>query len=268
MSVLSPEAIALSEAGMVVVGFNSEGRMDERSDQDLRSQGEENYNGFENQDTLADVASFIIRQPYVNPANVGFRSQSYGISMAAGCVARHSDLAIKYIVDGEGPPSSFVTVQEPWNLFSPENHPHHNKYQVVFEIMGHYSTTRDPSPENQEFWREREAIRYIGQFQGLYLRLQGEWDHSQPPSRAQEIPLFHQPPTWWQGKGTTDMINAAVEGGVPWVRVNLPDQGNPVNETYSSDHLPVFIPGELNKDPLLAVQAVLEMALFDLNDLP
>jgi hypothetical protein len=268
MSVLTPEAIALGEAGMVVVAFNAEGRVDDRTAEDLQSEGEENFNGHENQDTLAEIFGYVSDLPYVNPANIGIRSQSYGITMAAGCAARHPELAIKYIVDGEGPPSSFVSVQEPWNLFSPEDHPNHNKYQIVYRILGHYSTTRDPSPENQQFWKEREAVRYIGKFRGLYLRLQGEWDHSQPPSRAQEIPLFHQPPTWWQGKGTTDMVNAAVEGGVPWVRVNLPNQGNPVNETYRSDYLPVFIPGELNNSPMLPVMAVLEMAIFDAEIIP
>ena len=60
-------------------------------------------------------------------------------------------------------------------------------------------------------------------------------------------------------KHTADAVNAAVAGGVPWVRVNLPGQGNAVNATYDADHPPVFLPGKLSDKPW-AVLAVLEMA--------
>jgi hypothetical protein len=257
---LTPEVIALAEAGMVVVTFNAEGRVDRRNPEDITSEGTEDYNGSGNQDTLAEIVRYTMELPYVIPTNVGIRTQSYGITMAAGCVARHPDLEIKYIVDGEGPPSSFVTVQEPWAKFSPPDHPNHNKYEIVREILGHYSTQRDPSAENQAFWSEREAIHFIGEFNGMYLRLQGEWDHSQPPSQPAELEMFHQPPIWWQGKHTCDMVNAALDGGVPWVRVNLSEQGNPVNVRCSVDNMPVFIAGELNSDVLIPVYAVLELA--------
>jgi hypothetical protein len=183
--------------------------------------------------------------------------------MAAGCAARHPDLPIKYIVDGEGPSSSFVTVQEPWALYSPPDHPFHDKYQTVHGVLGHYSTHRDPSPENLAFWEEREAVRFIGGFNGMYLRLQAAWDHSQPPGRPEDVEMFHQPPTWWQGKHTCDMVNAAIEGGVPWVRVNLAGQGNAVNQKFDADRQPVYLPGELNDNPMIPVQAVLEMVLAE-----
>jgi hypothetical protein len=260
---LTPEAKALAEAGLVVVTFNAEGRVDSRNPEDIASQGDEDYNGFKNQDTLAEIIAYTQQLPYVINENVGIRSQSYGITMAAGCAARHPELGIKYIVDGEGPSSSFVTVQEPRAIFSPPNHPYQDKYKTVYEILGHYSLQRDPSEENQAFWEEREAIHFIGRFNGLYLRLQGEWDHSQPPGNAEEIVFFHQPPAWWQGKHTCDMVNAALDGGVPWVRVNLPKHGNSVNERCSMDHMPKFIPGELNNNPLLPVYAVIELALAD-----
>jgi hypothetical protein len=51
-------------------------------------------------------------------------------------------------------------------------------------------------------------------------------------------------------------------GGVPWVRVNLPEQGNAVNATYDADHPPVFLPGRLADKPW-AVRAVLEMARME-----
>ena len=257
---LSAEAIALAEAGMVVICFNAEGRVDSRNPSDIPSEGTEDFNGFRNQDTLAQIFEYTMALPYVIQENIGIRTQSFGITMAAGCAARHPELPIKYIVDGEGPPSSFVTVHEPWALYSLPDHPYHNKYQTVYNILGHYSTSRDPSAENMDFWREREAIRYIGDFNGMYLRLQAEWDHAQPPSQPTEIPMFHMPPDWWQGKHTCDMVKAALDGGVPWVRVNLTEHGNELNARYDAENLPIYIPGELSRDPMIPVRAVLELA--------
>jgi hypothetical protein len=58
------------------------------------------------------------------------------------------------------------------------------------------------------------------------------------------------------------MVNAAVTGGVPWVRVNLAEQGNLTNATYDVDNQPVYLPGQLADEPW-AVLAVLEMARMD-----
>ena len=257
----SPEAKMLADAGMVVISFNAEGRGD-TAHGDILSEGTEDYNGFRHQDDLAAIIKYVANLDYVIPDNIGIKTQSYGITMAAGCVARYPALPVKYIVDGEGPSNSFVTVHEPWALFSDLSHPYHNKYQEVYKILGHYSTHRDASTENIAFWKEREADRFIGKFQGKYLRLQATWDHSQPPNKPSEIPLFHKPPLWWQGKHTVDMVNAAVDGGVPWVRVNLPEQGNQVNKTYDADHQPVYLPGEL-KDRPWSTRAVLKMARIE-----
>jgi hypothetical protein len=271
MEALSSDVILAAEAGMLVVCFNAQGRIDlrtcdnpddETACSDIRSEGHEDYNGFRNQDTLAGVFEYTINLEYVISDNVGLWSQSYGITMAAGCAARHPGLPIKYIVDGEGPSCSFVTVQEPWALFSDPAHPNHYKYKTVHGIFGRYSTARDPRPENLAFWEEREAIRYIGSFRGMYVRLQAEWDHSQPPRHASEIGWFDEEAIWYPWKHTCDMVNAAVAGGVPWVRVNLPEQDNAVNDNYDYFRRLVPLPGEL-KDRPYAVQAVLEMANAD-----
>jgi hypothetical protein len=260
-----------AEAGMVVVCFNAQGRLDaktcddpdnEATCTDIRSDGQEDYNGFRNQDTLAEVFEYALDLNYVMADNIGLWSQSYGIAMAAGCAARHPELPIKYIVDGEGPSCSFVTVHEPWALLTDASHPFHGKYRTVRDILGHYSTARDPSPENLAFWDEREAIRFISDFGGRYVRLQAQWDHSQPPSRAEEVGWFNEGSIWYPWKHTCDMANAAVAGGVPWVRVNLPEQNNPVNATWDYHNRPVPLPGEL-KDQTYAVRAVLEMANAD-----
>jgi len=261
--VLSPEAIALAKAGMVVVGFNAEGRVDDRSEDDLLSEGEQNDNGARDQDTLADVLISTMQLPYIISDNVGIRSQSYGITMAAGCAFRHPELPIKYIVDGEGPSASFVTVHEPYALNTDADHPHHDKYEEVFGILGHYSLYHDSSEENRAIWEEREAIRDIISFNGMYLRLQADYDHSQPPGQFDDPAAFYDPPIWYQARHTCDMVNVAIAGGVPWVRVNLPPQGNPVNAVFGPENLPVLLPGAWGSDPMVPACAVLEMARAD-----
>jgi hypothetical protein len=252
------EAKLLAEAGMVVLTFNAEGRVD-KAPEDVRSEGNEDYNGYRHQDGLCAIVKYASELPYILADNVGIKTQSFGITMGAGCAARHPEIPIKYIVDGEGPPNSFVTCHEPYAL---DQDPSNDKHELAYGILGHYSTYRDSSPENQAFWEEREAERFIGDYRGRYLRLQAQWDHAQPPSNEQEMPIFHQPPDWWHNKHAAIMVNAAVVGGVPWVRVNLPEQGNPINATYDLDHPPVYLPGELADNPW-AVRAIIEMARME-----
>ena len=252
------ETRQLAEAGMVVLTFNAEGRVDDVPE-DIASEGSEDHNGFRHQDGLCAIVKYAIGLDYVIDSNVGLKTQSYGITMGAGCAGRHPEIPIKYIVDGEGPPSSFVTCHEPFAL---DGDPTNDKHELVYGIMGHYSTYRDPSSDNLAFWAEREAIEYIGSFRGRYLRLQATWDHAQPPSRESEVDAFNQPPLWWNNKHTTNIVNAAIVGGVPWVRVNLAEQGNPVNATYDMTHPPTYLPGKLSDKPW-GVRAVLEMARME-----
>lgn len=264
MEIFSQEARSLAGAGMVVVTFNAEGRVSENAPFDKRSEGTEDYNGQRHQDGLCALVKKVMDLPYVISENVGLKSKSYGITMAAGCAGRNPQLPIKYIVDAEGPPNSYVTCHEPRAVMGD-----YEKFQAVYEIFGHLSAWRNPEPENVSFWKEREAERFIGDYRGRYLRLQAEWDHAQPPSSELDVDLYYLPEgppevglPWWQGKHAMDMVNAAVAGGVPWVRMNLPEQGNPVNETFGLDHFPTFLPGFLADQPW-AVRAVLEMARME-----
>jgi len=261
MEVHGADARALAEEGMVVVCFNAEGRIDTLAPDDLRSEGDEDFNGFRHQAGLANLIVYVASLDYVLVDNIGLKSQSYGITMAAGCVGRHPDLPIKYLVDGEGPPYSFVTCHGPRFLAGDLQ-----KYSTVAAIFGRLATWQDGSQENLDWWYEREAINFIGKFRGAYLRLQATWDHAQPPENEAEVAAYHHPngwpgggPAWWHNKHATDMANAAIAGGVPWVRVNLPPQGNAVNAVYDVDHPPTYLPGRLADQPW-AVRAILEMA--------
>ena len=263
MLAMGRDAQLLAESGMVVVTFNAEGRADDSPD-DIRSEGDEDFNGYRHQDGLCIIVKHVISLPYVISNNVGLSTQSFGITMGAGCAGRNPEIPIKYIVDGEGPPYSFVTCHGP--RFLGGDMP---KYDTVKEIFKREATWQDTSQENLDWWYEREAINFIGSFQGAYLRLQATWDHAQPPESEADISTYHHPngwpgggPAWWHNKHTSDIVNAAVEGGVPWVRVNFPEQGNAVNATYDADHMPIFLPGELADQPW-AVRAIIEMARMD-----
>ncbi len=262
MLALGQEAKLLAGSGMVVVTFNAEGRVDDTPD-DIRSEGEEDFNGYRQQDGLCAIAQYVMELPYVIANNVGIASQSYGITMAAGCVARHPEIPIKYLVDGEGPPYSFVTCHGPRFLAGDLK-----KYETVKEIFGRLATWQDDSAENLAWWSEREAINFIGDFRGYYLRLQATWDHAQPPENEVEITTYNHPegwtgggPAWYHNKHTSDIVNAAVAGGVPWVRVNLSQQGNAINASYDSENMPIFLPGQLADRPWI-VFAIIEMAIM------
>jgi hypothetical protein len=239
------------------------------SEDDLQSDGTEDYNGFRQQDGVCAIVQYVMDLPYVLADNVGITTHSYGITMGAGCAGRYPEIPIKYIVDGEGPPYSFVTCHGPRFLAGDME-----KYDFVKESFGREATWQDSSPENLDWWAEREAINFIGSFRGYYLRLQATWDHAQPPDSEEDVLAYFHPegwpgggPAWWHNKHTTDIVNAAIAGGVPWVRVNLPEQGNLVNATYDSENMPVFLPGYLADKPW-AVFAVLEMARMESINYP
>lgn len=204
-----------------VVCFNAEGRQDTMASDDLRSEEEEDFNGFRHQEGLVTIIRYVSDLTHVDASNIGVKSQSYGITMAAGCLGRYPDLPIKYLVDGEGPPTSFVTCHGPRYLAGDMQ-----KYDIVADIFGRLATWEDSSQENLDGWYEREAIHSIGQFRGRYLRLQATWDDAQPAASCKQ--RYDQPdgwpgdgPAWWHNKHTVAIVNAAVAGGVPWVRVNL-----------------------------------------------
>lgn len=244
----------LAEQGVVTVSFNFQGRGNDAND--ITSEGEEDYNGFLNQDDLRLVVLYTLALQNVQYDNVGIFSMSYGITAAAGCVGRYPELPVKWLIDVEGPSDSYVTCFEPWSL---DPDPTNDQIQLGFNIFGHYSRERDPSPGNMYFWDEREAYLYIGGFRGYYLRLQAEWDHAQPPNEFFQDPAFDHPPQWWQNMHAIRMIDAAVRGGVPWVLVNTEPEGNTVNATYDYFSEPTWLSGRYVDHPEEPNQSILRI---------
>ncbi len=202
----------LARDGFVVASFNPEGRG--RPGADL-SEGEETCQGPNQQEDLAAVVEYLASLPYVDPGNIGVVSFSGGSLLAGPALGRWPELPVAYWIDGEGPHDGSIILGAP---------------------CGHPNTRVDPSPENTAFWEERAPVRFIGSFRGMYLRVQAEVDHAQGD--------YHE--------HALAMVDAALAGGVPWVRVNGEDMGNPVNARYPLDdpsRWPKWIPGRLRDHP-------------------
>jgi hypothetical protein len=241
----------VASSGFVEFHFNAEGRGTAHP-----SGGVENHNGFIHQDDLRAVIEFAYSRTNVQTDNLGVATGSYGITMGAGCLGRYPGLPVKYLVDGEGPCDSYVTSFEPWSLDGDSSN---DKIQTAYQMFGHYSLSRDPSPANQAWWTEREATRYIGSVRCRYLRIQAQWDHAQPPN-AQWPTGWDYQPLWYPCKHAIDMINLATLGRSEWTRVNHSTIGNAACVTYDHDQPPVYYSGRMTDHQGETARIIQEMA--------
>ena len=188
----------IASDGFAVLHFDAEGRG--------QSGGTEDYDGYVNQDGMHACATYLARQPYVDPSRLGIYSQGYGIVMASGMLARYVTPRFKSLLDFEGPS---------------------DRYQVCADSGGHVPV----SPDSESFWTEREAGRFIKHFSGAYLRIQTATDHTNRiPDNRHCIAL-------------TDSATAVAHGGAgiaAWTRVN-DSVMNPENRTYTPADPPQWI---------------------------
>jgi pimeloyl-ACP methyl ester carboxylesterase len=160
-----------------------------------RSGGEESYNGFTHQDGLAAVITFAADLPAVDADRIGLMSFSYGVTIASGVLARYPELPVRFFIDWEGPADRYDTT-------------------VGCKPSPAYDW---PACEDDAAWAEREALTFIREVQVPYQRVQNQKDHVQPD-------VSH----------AVYMVNAAVEGAPPWVRLN----DHSPNQTYDPDAPP------------------------------
>jgi len=166
-----------------------------------QSQGQEDYNGHIQQDGLAEVIRFAAALPGVDPSRIGLVTYSYGITMGAGALARHPDLPVAFLIDWEGPANRNDTGG------------------CDGAGLGHLQQVA--SCTDEAFWAQREASAFIGQIRVPYQRIQSEEDHVQPDNAHAIL-----------------MVNNAVAGGVPWVRLN----DLPPNQAYEAANPPAMLP--------------------------
>lgn len=150
------------------------------------SGGEDDYNGKIHQEGLRAVIAYVIGREDVIDDGVGVISYSFGLAMSAGALAGGTTGA-RFLIDWEGPSSRdyIARCQDGQGQTQPP-------FPVGFEC------------DDDQFWSEREAVDAIGGLQIPYLRIQRAIDHVHGEDSGHAM----------------ELLGAALEGGVPWVRLN------------------------------------------------
>ncbi len=175
-----------------------------------RSQGVENWNGFLQQDGLEAVVRFAQQLPEVKNGNVGLISFSYGVTMTTGMLARYPDSGVRFYIDWEGPVDRYDTTTT-----------------AQGECQVDASKQQWKPCEDEAFWSEREALTFMSNVKvPAYQRVQSETDHVQPD-------VTH----------AIRIINAAVNAGIEWVRLN----DYPTNQKYDEMEPPQMFPESMDK---------------------
>jgi pimeloyl-ACP methyl ester carboxylesterase len=193
-----PRAQLMADDGFTIVLLDPDGRG--------KSEGSEDQNGYAHQDGLAAVIRFAATLPEVDEQQIGLVSYSYGVTMAAGALARHDDLPVRFLVDWEGPAN--------------RNDTGGCDEAKTGHLQGHPC-------DDEDFWREREASTFALNLRLPYQRLQSEEDHAQPDN----------------DHALTMIANATAEqygghGKAPWTRLN----DLTPNTVYTVDAPPPMIP--------------------------
>ncbi|MBT3298535.1 hypothetical protein HN385_06420 [archaeon] len=180
--------------GFITIIFDADGRG--------LSSGEEDYNGYVQQDGLYGIYRFVENYDGVNKENIGLASFSYGVSMASGMLGRYQDsVNIKYYIEWEGPTNRFYVT-------------------VGCKETSHINAIKEGVDCNdEEYWLEREALRFVPYFKVDYFQIiQGQKDHVQST-------YMH----------SVDANNLAVKY-LDWVKVNDGD----INQLYNNKNVPVI----------------------------
>ncbi|UCG41702.1 MAG: hypothetical protein JSU73_07310 [candidate division WOR-3 bacterium] len=187
--------------GFAAMHFDADGRG--RSDM-----WPEDYYGRINQEGLKASIEALARMPDIDTGRIGILTEGYGVTLASGMLAGQTNpLRVKFLVDFEGPA---------------------DRYQSCVDSGGVV-----PVPPNDDsFWLEREAVRYMSRLPCHYLRVQTAEDHN---------------PFIRDNRHCIALIDSATTGGLldrgisPWTRVNDSVMNEP-NRFYTLEDPPVWIP--------------------------
>ncbi|MFH1089874.1 MAG: hypothetical protein V1716_05645 [Candidatus Uhrbacteria bacterium] len=172
-----------------------------------KSEGEENQDGYNHQDGLATIIKFVANElPDAKVEKIGVASYSFGLVMASGALSRYPELPVSFLVDWEGPIDR--------NDFA----------GCDADLTGHLKG--QVACDDEEFMAEREAINFVPKLKIPYQRLESETDHAQPDVLS-----------------AIRIVNDAVSGDVPWVRLN----DYTVNQTFSEASPPEMLSNDLDK---------------------
>jgi len=208
------------ESGFALIVFDPDGRGN--------SEGKEDDNGYIHQDGLAAVIEYAAALPEVDSDQIGLVSYSYGVTMAAGVLARYPKLPIRFLIDWEGPANRNDT-----GGCDEDNLGH---------LIGHPC-------DDEDFWIQREASGFALKLWLPYLRLQSEQDHAQPDNGHALLMISNTTAEKYGGHGYS-----------PWTRLNdlVP------NTVYAQNNPPSMLSEE---DPQSSEQLIIAAAkeLFTLQ---
>lgn len=207
-------AQSFADLGFVAMHFDPDGRGESTNGGTYTY---EDYCGYLQQDGLRAVLEYLADLPESDDRNIGVHSSSYGITMAAGTLARYAGApAVKFLLDWEGPADRTDTA---W----PNGHVPHD-------------------PNDDAWWSEREPTNFIDDFGGYYLRVQSEIDHVQADNEHALKLLNGATHTQYGGLGRCY-----------WTRINSEsgDTNNPPNTVYTMQDPPEWLPESVPTDPLL-----------------
>jgi hypothetical protein len=185
--------------GFVVLHFDADGRG--------QSPGAEDYCGSIHQDGLHACLSALARRTDVDTLRLGLLSQGYGVTMAAGELARYPVPATSFLIDDGGPA---------------------DRYQTCTDSGGPVPVAPDSNP----FWQDREAARFAKQVPSAWLRVQTQTSHNpRIPDNRDCIALMDS---------ATDTADGG-SGISRWTRVDDSVMNRP-NQVYADTNRPAVIP--------------------------
>ncbi|GAG64649.1 unnamed protein product [marine sediment metagenome] len=129
----------LAKNDLIVLHFDPEGTG--------KSSGETDLGGLKSHDDLIAIINFIKQQPEVDESEISILTFGTGITTATGALARYPKIFIKYLIDIEGSV----------DRYDPNN-------PLALEYL----------PEDENFWKEREAINFIDAISCNYIRFQAD----------------------------------------------------------------------------------------------
>ncbi|MFV2071792.1 MAG: hypothetical protein ACC742_03960 [Thermoanaerobaculales bacterium] len=182
--------------GVIFVAFDSP----TRTDYPVGS-SERDYKGFKDQDDVAEVLNDIFNNPNVSSTMVGVWTRSSGALLASGVLGRYPGLSknVAFFIDVEGPHCAKELLDDPEldieNIGGLQNWKKARDAKV--------GEGRDYETED-DFWFERCGYSFVGNYEGIYQRLQGKNDHA--------LEYYY--------KHAVAYLNAATNGKSKWARLN------------------------------------------------
>lgn len=199
--------------GIIFVAFDSS----MRTDYPVGS-SERDYKGFKDQDDVAVVLQNIFDNPNVDQNTVGVWSWSSGAILASGVLGRYPELneKVKFFLDGEGPHCGKDLLEDS-NI-------------ETFQGLRNWEIARDAKvgPGKQyatedKFWFERCGDNFLGNYKGIYQRIQGINDHALKKNYPHAVAY----------------LNTATNGHATYTKLNKQPKNQIYNLSKNSNGIPI-----------------------------